>query len=122
MFLSQVASNMATINSLRPSDAYMRQKTNRHSLVQMMACRLDDAKPLSEPILNTINWTPRNTFQWIFFLNSKVFFHENALENVVCEMAAIFVSVLIMSWQRPTLHFHPLLCTSDARFTSMDQL
>ena len=38
------------INSLRPSDAYMRQLT-RPSLVQIMACRLDGAKQLSEPLL-----------------------------------------------------------------------
>ena len=36
--------------SLRPSDAYMRQKPNP-SLVQIMACRLFGAKPLSEPML-----------------------------------------------------------------------
>ena len=33
-------------NSLRPSDAYMRQWT-RPSLIQMMACRLISAKPVS---------------------------------------------------------------------------
>ena len=38
------------INSLRPSDAYMRQE-NSASLVQIMACRLVGAKPLSEPIM-----------------------------------------------------------------------
>ena len=38
------------VNSLRPSDAYMRQLT-RPSLVQIMACRLNGAKPLSEPML-----------------------------------------------------------------------
>ena len=38
------------LNSLRPGDAYMRQKTNP-SLVQIMACRLVGAKPLSAPIL-----------------------------------------------------------------------
>ena len=38
------------INSLRPSDAYMRQWT-RTSLVQIMACRLVHAKPLSESLL-----------------------------------------------------------------------
>ena len=30
-----------------------------------------------------------NIFQWNFIGNSKVFIQENALENVVCEMAAI---------------------------------
>ena len=37
-------------NSLRPSDAYMRQLT-RPSLVQIMACRLVGTKPISEPTL-----------------------------------------------------------------------
>ena len=36
-------------NPLRPSDAYMRQWT-RPSLIQIMACRLTGAKPLSEPM------------------------------------------------------------------------
>ena len=38
------------INSPRPGDAYMRQ-CNKLSLVQIMACRLFGAKPLSEPVL-----------------------------------------------------------------------
>ena len=37
-------------NSLRPSDAYMRRWTVS-SFVQIMACRLDGAKPLTEPML-----------------------------------------------------------------------
>ena len=39
-----------SINTLRPSDAYMRHYT-RPSLVQMMACRLFGAKPSSEPMM-----------------------------------------------------------------------
>ena len=38
------------VNSLRPRDTYMRLWT-RSSLVQIMACRLLGAKPLSEPML-----------------------------------------------------------------------
>ena len=38
------------LNSVRPSDAYMHRST-RPLLVQLMACRLVGAKPLSEPIL-----------------------------------------------------------------------
>ena len=38
------------LNSLRPSDAYMGRWTGS-SLVQIMACRLFGAKPLSEPML-----------------------------------------------------------------------
>ena len=41
---------MSIVNSLRPSDAYMRQQC-RLSLFQILACRLIDAKPLSEPTL-----------------------------------------------------------------------
>ena len=37
-------------NSLRPSDAYMCHK-HSPSLFHIMACRLDGAKPLSEPML-----------------------------------------------------------------------
>ena len=39
-----------SVNSLRPSDAYMRRWTGS-SLLQIMACRLFGAKPLSEPML-----------------------------------------------------------------------
>ena len=42
---------LKTINSMRPSDAYMRQKT-RPSLGKIMACRLVGVKPLSEPMLD----------------------------------------------------------------------
>ena len=38
---------------------------------------------------NIVNWTLRNKLQWIFNRNSYIFIHENAFENVVCEMAAI---------------------------------
>ena len=38
------------INSLKPSDTYMRQWINS-SLLQLMACHQDGAKPLSEPML-----------------------------------------------------------------------
>ena len=38
------------LQSLRPSDAYMCQQTDT-SLVQIMACCLNDAKAISEPSL-----------------------------------------------------------------------
>ena len=34
-------------------------------------------------------WTLRNKFQWSFNRNSYIFIQENALENVVCEVALI---------------------------------
>ena len=54
-----------------------------------MACRLDGAKPLSEPMMEYRNWTLRNKFQWNSNRNSYIFIQENALENVVCEVAFI---------------------------------
>ena len=36
-----------------------------------------------------INQTLRNTLQWNLNKNTQFFIHENSLENVVCEMAAI---------------------------------
>ena len=38
---------------------------------------------------NIINWTPGNKLQWNFNQNTKLFIHENASENIVCEMVTI---------------------------------
>ena len=38
---------------------------------------------------NIVNWTLRNKLQWNFNRNSIIFIQENALQNVVCEMASI---------------------------------
>ena len=36
-----------------------------------------------------VNWTLGNKLQWNSDKNTKLFIHENAFENIVCEMAAI---------------------------------
>ena len=36
-----------------------------------------------------VNWILRNTLQWNFNQNTKLIIHENAFENIVCEVAAI---------------------------------
>ena len=38
---------------------------------------------------NIVNWTLRNKLQRKFNRNSNIFIQENALENIVCEMASI---------------------------------
>ena len=53
-----------------------------------MACRLFDAKPISEPMLPYYH-NLRTIFQWNFIHDSKVFIEESVLENVVSKMAAI---------------------------------
>ena len=50
-----------------------------------MACRLFGAKPISKPALAYYQFDPRERFNQ----NSKLSIHENASENIVCEMAAI---------------------------------
>ena len=70
------------IYSSPPSAAYMRRWTGS-ALVQKMACRIFCAEPLAEPML-----TLRNKLHWHFHRNTKFFIHENASENIVCEMAA----------------------------------
>ena len=55
-----------------------------------MACRLFGAKPLSKPMQSTVNWTLTNKLRWSFNQNKTLFIYENASENIVCEMAAIF--------------------------------
>ena len=56
-----------------------------------MACCLDGTKPLSKLMLECCHWTLRNKLQWNFNLNSNIFIQENALQNVVWEMASIFL-------------------------------
>ena len=36
-----------------------------------------------------VNWNPSNKLQWNFNQNTTCFIHENASDNIVCEMAAI---------------------------------
>ena len=76
------------LNALRSSGAYMR-RLPMPTLVQMMAWVLVGAKPLSEPKLEYLYFTPRNKLQLYFNQNSLIFIHENAFENVVWKMAVI---------------------------------
>ena len=38
---------------------------------------------------NIVNWTLGSKLQWNFNRNSNIFIQENAIENIVCEMASI---------------------------------
>ena len=54
-----------------------------------MACRpLAPSHCLHECCI-IVNWTLRNKLQWNLNLNTKLFFHENAFENVVSEITAM---------------------------------
>ena len=58
-------------------------------LVQIIACRLFDAKPLSKSMLGYCQLNTMNKLQWNFNQNTKIFIHKKAYENIACEMAAI---------------------------------
>ena len=45
---------------------------------------------------NIVNWTLRNKLQWNFIRNSNIFIQQNALENVVCEMASICLGLNVL--------------------------
>ena len=77
-----------TINSSPPSATYMRQWIVS-ALVQKMACRLFGTKPLSKSVLSFSKGHLRTNFSEGLNQNTKFVIHENASENIVCEMAAI---------------------------------
>ena len=95
------------INSLRPSDAYMRQWTNHHWFRYWLVAWTAPSHYLKQCWI-IVNWSLRNKLQWNFNRNSNIFIQENALEHVVCEMASILsrpqcvngliVSALCCSW------------------------
>ena len=60
------------LNLLRPSNAYMRQQ-NIPSLVQILACWLIGAKPLSEPMLPYGQLGPEKNITVEFYLEFKSF-------------------------------------------------
>ena len=54
-----------------------------------MTCHLVGAKSLSETVLEYCQLDYKEQTSVIFNRNSDIFFHDNALEGVVCEMAFI---------------------------------
>ena len=78
------------INSSLHNAPYVRQWIGS-ALIQIMACCLFGAKPLSKPMLYIANWALRNKFKWSFNQIHHLFIHKSAPENSVCEMTAILV-------------------------------
>ena len=74
---------------ISPLTHWGRASVIKPSLVQITACCMTGAKPLSEPVLGYSDWTLRNKLQWNFNRNSNIFIQEHTFENVVCEMACI---------------------------------
>ena len=66
---------------------------NTPSLDQIMACRRDGTKPLSNQCGNIVYWTFDNKLHWNFNRNWNIFIQENAFENAVFPNGVNFVSV-----------------------------
>ena len=78
-----------TFNSMRPSDAHMRQWSNQHEF-RLWRVAWSAPSHYQNQCWNIVNKTLRNKLQWIFSRNSNIFIQENVFESVVCEKAAIF--------------------------------
>ena len=89
---------------------------------------LSPGRPLSEPMLESVNLTLMNKHRWNFNRESFIFIQENALEAVVYEMAAILSRpqcVNMISWsitstlKRKCRHFDEIFitgCTGSCHF------
>ena len=76
------------VNSLRPSDAYMRWLFN-HPWFRWWLVAWPAPSHYLNQCWNIVIWTLRNELQWNFNWNSNMSIQENAFESVVCEMASI---------------------------------
>ena len=77
-----------TINSLRPSGAYMHQEINHHWFRQWLVAWLAPSHFLNQ-CWNIVNWTIRNKLQWNFNRSSNICVQENVFESAVWEMVSI---------------------------------
>ena len=89
MHLKCLQNVSASMCYLIEAEWHIYSSVHKPSLVQIMACRLDGAKPLSEPVLEYFNWTLGSKLQWNRNQNWYIFNQENAFENVVRNLAAI---------------------------------
>ena len=74
-----------------------------------MACLLLSTQPLPETMLiywwldsreDIVNCTLRNKLQWNLNRNSNIFIHDNALQNVVCQMASVLSRPQCVKYQK----------------------
>ena len=86
--MSAILSVPQSVNSLRPSNAYMHWQTNHHWFRLWLVAWSASSHYLNQ-CWNVVNWTLRNNLQWNFNRNSNIFFQENAFQNVIWKIAAI---------------------------------
>ena len=96
-------STACKFNSLKPSDAYMRQQT-RSSLVQIRDCRLIGATLLSELVLDYYYLDSWEQISVYLNQSTTIFIQENEFENVDSKMAAICLGPYILNRHQTILH------------------
>ena len=85
------------VNSLRPSDAYMRHYTNHHWFRQWLVAWSAPSHYLNQCWF-IVNWNFWNKLHWNPNRNSYIFIQENAFENVVRKMTAILFRPKCVEW------------------------
>ena len=58
-----------------------------------------------------LNWTLWIKLQWNLIQNTRLFNHENAFENVVCEMLAILFRGISVKWTNTMKYTHAWFCS-----------
>ena len=77
-------------------------------MVQIMACFLFSAKPLSKPMLPYCQLDPKRQFTVDFIWNSQVYIQGNVHEIVVCEMAPILYQLQYVQRKVEILEAHSI--------------
>ena len=88
------------------------------ALVQIMACRLIGANHYLNQCWEIVNWTLKNKIHWNLNSNTNIFIHENAFENIVCEIAAILSKG---RWVNSSSHHYDdvIMSTMASQITSL---
>ena len=89
-----INSRQLPYNSMKSADAYIYALQN-----QVIVSLGNNLSPVRRQAIHYLNqhwiiliWTLRNKLQWNLNKNTTVFIQQNAFENVICKMAAIFFS------------------------------
>ena len=98
------------INSLSPSDAYMRQLINQHWFRWWLVAWTAPSHYLNQ-CWNIVKWTPRNKLQWNFNWNSYIFIQKMHLKisSAKWRPYCLYLNVLRTYW-KTTIYLQQWKC------------
>ena len=109
-------------NSLRPSDAYMRQLTNHHWSRQWLVAWSASSYHLNH-CWNIANWPPRNKLQWHFNRNLYIFSQcGNITLIVILKMSHKEVFSLPIGFPKFKLQLYDILAKLRLRMSNLQFL